>query len=214
MVYAALSEVFHGLAAMLLWAALSGGYVTHAAMLLWAALSDGYGEDACCDGSSLEFLNGDGCRNLLCHLAGLLRLKESLPLLYERSGPAAAMLTLLGRGENIRFLVLFEMVQCALCAENWVPGSSSQETVSLYEVVEIESDYEPEPPCTMVNCHSTDVFDIQAEAHLRGLDEHELTHMVFEFGQEEGMRKMAELTEGDASSVVFQGGVVQEPRVC
>ena len=25
---------------------------------------------------------------------------------------------------------------------------------------------------------------------------------------------MAELTEDDASSVVFQGGVVQEPRVC
>ena len=28
------------------------------------------------------------------------------------------------------------------------------------------------------------------------------------------MRKMAEFTENDASSVVFQGGVVQEPRVC
>ena len=41
-------------------------------------------------------------------------------------------------------------------------------------------------------------------------------HMVFEFGEEEeGMRMMEELTlEDDASSVVFQGGVVQEPRVC
>ena len=37
---------------------------------------------------------------------------------------------------------------------------------------------------------------------------------VFEFGEEEGMRRMAEITEADASSVVFQGGVVQEPRVC
>ena len=47
--------------------------------------------------------------------------------------------------ENIRFLVLSEVVQCALCAENWAPGSSSQETHSLYELVEVESDHEPEP---------------------------------------------------------------------
>ena len=39
--------------------------------------------------------------------------------------------------------------------------------------------------------------------------------MVFEFGEQEGMRRMEELTlEDDANSVVFQGGVVQEPRVC
>ena len=68
-----------------------------------------------------------------------------------------------------------------------MPGSSSQEIDSLYEVVEIESDYEPEPLCTMVETQGTDVFDIPAEARRRGLDEHELTHMVFEFG-EEGMR--------------------------
>ena len=36
--------------------------------------------------------------NLLCRLAGLLRLKEALPLLYEWFGPAAA--TLVGRGEK------------------------------------------------------------------------------------------------------------------
>ena len=56
---------------------------------------------------------------------------------------------LVGRGENVRLLV-FEMVQCVLCAENWVPASSSQDNDSLYEEVEIESDYEPEPPCTVV----------------------------------------------------------------
>ena len=39
-------------------------------------------------------------------------------------------------------------------------------------------------------------------------------YSVFEFGEEEGMRRMAEVSEDDASSVVFQGGVVQEPRVC
>ena len=58
------------------------------------------------------------------------------------------------------------------------------------------------------------VFDLPVVARRMGWDEHELMHMVFEFGEEEGMRKMAELTEDYASSVVFQGGVVQEPRVC
>ena len=75
------------------------------------------------------------CRNLL---VGLLRLKEALPLLYDSFGPAAALLTLVGRGENFRLLMLLEMVQCMLSA------SSSQENESLYE------DYEPELPCTMV----------------------------------------------------------------
>ena len=36
-------------------------------------------------------------------------------------------------------------------------------------------------------------------------DEHELTHMMFEFGEEEGTRKMAELTEDEASSLVLPG---------
>ena len=59
------------------------------------------------------------------------------------------------------------------------------------------------------------VFDIPAIARSRGRDEHELTHMVLEFGEEEGMRMMEKLSlEDDASSVVFHGGVVQEPRVC
>ena len=86
------------------------------------------------------------------------------------------MLTLVGRGKNFRLLVLFEMVQCVLSA------SSSQENESLYEVVEIESDYEPEPPCTMVEVQGTDVFDIPMEARLRGLNEHELMHCVFKHG--------------------------------
>ena len=59
------------------------------------------------------------------------------------------------------------------------------------------------------------LFDLLAIARRRGWDEHELTHMVFEFGEEEGMRMIEELTlEDDVSSVVLQGGVVQEPRVC
>ena len=119
-------RVFHGLATMLIYVPLSKGYVTHAAMLLWAVLSDGCGGDASCDGYSLEFLTGDGCRNLPCRVAGLLRLKEALPLLHERFGSAAAMVTLVGRGENVRFLVLFGMVQCALCAENSVPEAPSK----------------------------------------------------------------------------------------
>ena len=261
-VYAALSGVLRGLSALPTYAALSGRHATLAAMLFWAALSDGYGGDACCDGYSLEFLNWDGCRNLLCRFDVLLRLKQALPLLYERFGPAAAKPV--GRGENIRLLVLFELVQCVLCAENWVPASSSQDNDSLNEEVEIESVYEPEPPCTMVEVQGTDVFDIPMEARRRGLDEHELTHFVFEhgvsegvrlaesqrgrarpvarfdesvfdipaiarrmgwdehelmynvfeLGEEEGMWRMTEITEDDASSVVFQGGVVQEPRVC
>ena len=36
-------------------------------------------------------------------------------------------------------------------------------------------------------------------------------YTVFEFGEEEGMRRMAEI---NGSSVVFQCGVVQDPRVC
>ena len=59
------------------------------------------------------------------------------------------------------------------------------------------------------------VFDIAAIARRRGWDEHELTHMVFEFGEQEGMRMVEEVSlEDGASSVVFQSGVVQEPRVC
>ena len=56
------------------------------------------------------------------------------------------------------------------------------------------------------------VFDLPAIARRMGWDEHELMYNVFEFGEEEGMRRMAEIHEDDASSVVFQGGVVQESR--
>ena len=88
------------IAATMVYAALSGVIVGLAAMLFWAALSDGYGGDACCNSYSLEFLTGDGCRHLPCRSAGLLRLKEALPLLYERFGPVASMLTLVGCGEH------------------------------------------------------------------------------------------------------------------
>ena len=84
--------------------------------------------------------------------------------------------------------MLFEMVQCVLCAENWVPACSSQDNASLYEEVEIESDYEPEPPRTMVEVQGTDVFDIPMGARRMGLDEHELTHLVFERGVSEEIR--------------------------
>ena len=46
---------------------------------------------------------------------------------------------------------------------------------------------------------------------MRGLDEHELLHMVFEFGEQEDMRMMEELSlEDDANSVAFQGGAGAE----
>ena len=83
-------------------------------------------------------------------------------------------------GEFAALLAALEMVVGA------VPVSSSSS--SQYEWVEIESDYEPEPPCTMVETQGTDVFDIPMEARRRGLDEHELTHLVFEHGVSEGIR--------------------------
>ena len=55
----------------------------------------------------------------------------------------------------------------------------------------------------MVDCQGGDVFDIPAEACRRGWDENELMHLVFEHREE---------FEDDANSVVFQCGVVQEPR--
>ena len=197
------------LAATMVYAALSGGSL--AAILFWAAFTDGYGGYAGCDGYSFDFLHWDGCRNLLCRFAGLLRLKEALPLLYERFGPAAALLV--GRGENIRLLVLFEMVQCVLCAENWVPACSSQDNDSLYEEVEIESDYEPEPPCSMVEAQGTDVFDIPMEARSRGLDKHELTHCAFEHGVSEGVR-LAESQRDRARPVArFDESVFDIPAI-
>ena len=68
-----------------------------AALLFWAALSDGYGGYACCVEYSLDFLFG--AATLIAPLAA----------------------------ENTRLFILLEMVQVVLCAENWVPGSSSQE---------------------------------------------------------------------------------------
>ena len=109
---------------MLCYAALSGvlrRFWVPAAMLFWAALSDGYGGFACCVEYSLEFLFG------------------------------AAMLIAPLATENTRLFILLEMVQVVFCAENGVPGSSSQEVeAALFEWVEVES-YEPEPPCTMID---------------------------------------------------------------
>ena len=61
---------------------------------------------------------------------------------------AAMMLAPLA-AENTRLFILLEMVQVVFCAENWVPGSSSQEDeAALFEWVEVES---YEPPRTMIN---------------------------------------------------------------
>ena len=175
-----------------------------AAMLFWAALSDGCGGFACCVQYSLEFLFG------------------------------AAMLIAPLAAENTRLFILLEMVQVVFCAENWVPGSSSQEDeAALFEWVEVES-YEPEPPCTMVD-NTPHVFDFEGEARRRGWCEHELMYHIFEFGVPEGLRSMeahmkalASVGEGsetvlrghrilelaaeedEANSVVFPGGVLQE----
>ena len=56
------------------------------------------------------------------------------------------------------------------------------------------------------------VFDIPEIARRRVWDEDELMLMVFDYGEEEMMEELS--LEDDANSVVFQGGVVQEPRVC
>ena len=136
--------------------------------------------------------------------------------------------------ENTRLFILLEMVQVVFCAENWVPGSSSQEDeAALFEWVEVES-YEPEPPCTMIN-NTSYVFDLAGEARRRGWCEHELMYHIFEFGVPEGLRNMeahmkalASVGEGsetvlqgrrilelaaeedEANSVVFPGGVFKE----
>ena len=136
-------------------AALSGGMLCYAAllgflrrfrvlavMLFWAALADVCGGYACCVEYSLEFLFG--ATTLISPLAA----------------------------ENTRLFILLEMVQVVFCAENWVPGSFSQEVeADLFEWVEVES-YEPEPPCTMIN-NTTHTFDLVGEARRRGWCERE-----------------------------------------
>ena len=85
---------------MLCCAALSGflrRFCVLAAMLFWAALPDGYGGYACCVEYPLEFLFG-----------------------------AAALIAPLA-AEKTRLFILLEIVQVVFFAENWVPGSSSQE---------------------------------------------------------------------------------------
>ena len=130
-----------------------------AAMLFWAALSDGYGGFACCVEYSLEFLFG------------------------------AAMLIAPLAAENTRLFILLEMVQVVFCAENLVPGSSSQEDeAALFEWVEVES-YEPEPPYTMID-NTPHTFDLAGEARRRGWCEHEFMFHIFDFGVPEGLRSM------------------------
>ena len=65
-----------------------------------------------------------------------------------------------------------------------------------------------------VDRQGEDVFDVPREAARRGWDEHELMHLVFERGEEEGMRlEEMYLGDGDDSLVVFQGGVLEvEPQ--
>ena len=126
-----------------------------AAMLFWAALSDGFGGFACCVENSLEFLFG------------------------------AAMLIAPLATENTRLFILVEMAQVVFCAENWAPGSSSQEDeAAFFEWVEVES-YEPEPPCSMVD-NTPHVFDLAGEARRRGWCEHELMYHIFELGCQRG----------------------------
>ena len=198
---------------MLCYAALSGflrRLRVLAAMLFWAALSDGYGGYACCVEYSLEFLFG--AATLIAPLAA----------------------------EKTRLFILLEMVQVVLCAENWVPGSFSQEVeADLFEWVEVES-YELELPCTMTNNNpsptppSPHVRPCGRGAQKR-LCEHELMFHIFEFGVPEGLRSMeAHMTtlasvgegsesvsqgrrilelaaeEDEANSVDFLGGVLQE----
>ena len=61
------------------------------------------------------------------------------------------------------------------CAENWVPGSSSQvDEADLFEWVEVES-YEPEPLYTVIH-NTLHTFDLAGEARRRGWCEHELMY--------------------------------------
>ena len=122
MMVAAHSGVLRLHAAMLIFAALSVGSFSLAAMLIFAALSDGKGGYACCDGYSLEFLPGAAMLNEMEQLFFLA--------LVGRFAPVAA--------ENTRLFMLLEMVRVVLGAENWVPGSSSQEMEEdLFEWVEV-----------------------------------------------------------------------------
>ena len=52
----------------------------------------------------------------------MLRVEYSLEFLFG----AATLIAPLA-AENTRLFILLEMVQVVFCAENWVPGSSSQE---------------------------------------------------------------------------------------
>ena len=104
-----------------------------------------------------------------------------------------------------------------LCAEPWVPGSSSQEVeADLFEWVEVES-CELEPPCTMIN-NTSHTFDLAGEARRRGWCEHELMHRIFEFGVPEGLRSMeahmkALASVGEGSESVLQGRRILELAV-
>ena len=104
-----------------------------------------------------------------------------------------------------------------LCAENLVPGSSSQEVeADLFKCVKVES-YEPEPPCTMIN-NTSHVFDLAGEARRRGWCEHELMYHIFEFGVSEGLRNMeahmkALASVGEGSETVLQGRRILELAV-
>ena len=65
-----------------------------------------------------------------------------------------------GLGTNTRLFSVSELVRRAMSA------SSSSD---LYECFEVESDYEPEPPCTIVNSRSVDVFDRSSGGGSKGV---------------------------------------------
>ena len=83
-----------------------------------------------------------------------------------------------------------------------VSSSSSQ-----CEWVKVERDYEPKPPCTMVDCQGR--VRHSGGARRRNLDEHELMHFVFEHGVSQGLR-LAECRRGQerARAVDRQDGNV------
>ena len=131
---------------------------------------------------------------------------------------------LVSGGENIQFFVVSELALLAWGVSdasedpwrNWMPGASLPpipevgDDDSLYEWVEVEP--EPVSVCT--------VFNTEAEAHSRGLNETELMHCVFEYGVPEGLRMASaesdcedDSSSGACSEILFVVDQVAEPRV-
>ena len=124
------------------------------------------------------------------------------------------------------------MVQVVLCAENWVPGSSSQEVeADLFEWVEVESK-KPEPMIDNTPPHDrplwarragevgastsscTTFLSLGVPEGLRSMEAHMKALASVGEGFESLLqgRRILELAaeEDEANSVVFPGGVLQE----